>query len=419
MLFQKLLKPASAATGIEYVGGYAAASSTANSNVNVSLTALTGGIASSPSIGDLVIVYIGASNGTSVTPAIIGYTTITYLTASDSYDANMTVGYKILTAADTSVTVNGGAGTTASISVYVSVWRNVDATYPFDVPATTATGIDSIFPNPPAITPITTGSYIVAGGTGAHSRGVATYGSTDLADFKSEGAGNTNDSTIGGGYKQWTSGAFNPAAFTCSASTSTAYSWASATLALRPTGRIFPSFVDGYPDNGAGSVVVPAHQAGDWIIFVNASSATTTPPALTTGFTNIITFTNNSTNNAQDRAVRVQYKISDGSATTLSCSNYGGVAILRNVTALLSSKDGSGIYTTTSSTVPVSMTPTVGGSLCIFSGYDPGNYVGATTINYANNFGGWARTDALGSPITGSLTALVAAFPIYFGAEFI
>jgi hypothetical protein len=221
---------------IEYVGGYTIGYLGTTSNITVSLTSLTGGLASAPSAGDFVLVYFGTGSGSNRDLVIAGYTEIAELYANDSEDTNLAVAYKFMGATpDTSVTLTGGTGDISDGgAVYVSVWRNVDTIKPFDVTTTTATGLNSVLCNPPAITPITAGAVIVSGGAGAHTEGTETYSSSNLTAFLSAGVNDTNDVTVGGGYTEWTTGSFDPAQFTFSADNDGSFSWAAVTVALRP-----------------------------------------------------------------------------------------------------------------------------------------------------------------------------------------
>jgi hypothetical protein len=134
------------------------------------------------------------------------------------------------------ITLTGGSLSSSDAgAVAVQVWRGVDAVTPLDVTSTTATTTNSVLCDPPAITPITNGAIIISGGAGAHNEGAdGTFSSSDLTDFRTVGSNDTNDVTIGLGYKIWTSGEFDPAQFTFSEADSTSFSSASVTLALRP-----------------------------------------------------------------------------------------------------------------------------------------------------------------------------------------
>ncbi len=236
MLFQKVL--GSSGGDIAYVGGYVDGFAGGTTDRTITLTSLTGGLASAPAGGDLVIVYFGTGSNTDRNLVVSGYTEVAELYSNDVYDTNLVAAYKFMGGTpDTSVTLTGGTGSTSDGgAVAVQVWRNVNPVTPLDVTSTTATGINSVLCDPPAITPTTTGSIIVSGGAGAHDNdeGAETYSSSDLTAFISDGSGDTNAVTIGLGYKAWTSGSFNPAQFTFSAGDDTSFSWAAVTLALRP-----------------------------------------------------------------------------------------------------------------------------------------------------------------------------------------
>lgn len=224
---------------ITFVGSTTAAiAGQSSATTNVSLTALTGGLASAPAADDLVIVYYGVGSNTDrvigVTTA--GYTEVAELFASDGDDTNLSVNYKMMGATpDTQVTVSATGSNGFAGAVAIHVWRNVNLASPLDVTSTTATGTNSVLCNPPAITPVTTGAVIVSGGAGAHNRGVQTYSSSNLSNFATVGNSETNtDVTVGLGSAVWTSGAFDPAQFTFSGADALDLSWAAVTLALRP-----------------------------------------------------------------------------------------------------------------------------------------------------------------------------------------
>lgn len=222
---------------IQYVGGYVQGFVGGTGDRTITLTSLTGGLASAPATDDLVIVYFGTGSTVDRDLVVSGYTEIAELYSNDTEDTNLVVARKFMGATpDTSFTLTGGTLSTSDAgAVAVQVWRGVNQTTPLDVTRTTATGVNSILCNPPAITPVTAGAIIVAGGAGAHDDAtIRTFSSSDLTSFISAGGSDTNSVTIGLGYKVWTSGAFDPAAFTYSSADSTAFSWAAVTLALRP-----------------------------------------------------------------------------------------------------------------------------------------------------------------------------------------
>lgn len=220
---------------LQYVGGKTgtwAGSTTIGGSI--SLTALTGGIASAAKAGDIVIaVYAtGATTARTLTIDSIGYTTVAALNSSNTYDTNLLVAYKVLTAADATVDFGapGAAGDGGAAAVHV--WRGSFAVSPLSGVAQTATSVSTARPDPPAMTPTDTGAVIlVAGGGGALTGSVFTSG---LSNFITAVSIETYDGIVGlGAYTGWTSGTYDPAAWAGGSSVSSS-SWAAVTLALQP-----------------------------------------------------------------------------------------------------------------------------------------------------------------------------------------
>jgi hypothetical protein len=220
------------AAGIEYVGGKVTLHT---GSAVISLTDLTGGLAASPSVGDLIIVSFGGGGAgdqaLSVTTA--GYIEVAEPYADDTVDANMSVNYKI-SDGDTSVTLNNSGTESQPVVSGVEVWRGVDPVTPMDVAAVTATGINTGRPNPGAITPSTEGAIVVVVGLGTNfGATLAVFTTTELSNFLSVAGAGSNNSVIGVGSFEWTSGAFDPATFG-GGSTGGNSSWVAVTMALRP-----------------------------------------------------------------------------------------------------------------------------------------------------------------------------------------
>lgn len=260
--------PTTATVGIQYVGGTTAqiTGSTATTT-NVSLTGLTGGLASAAAAGDLVVVYYGVGSTVARTLTITtGYTSVASLTISDTYDANLVVAYKFMGATpDTTVTVSATGATADSGAVALQVWRYVDSVFPIDATSTTATSTNTVLVNPPAITPATAGALIIAGGAGAHARGVATYSSSDLSNFITRGGiDNTNDVTVGMGSRAGVDGtAFDPAAFTFSAADSAQYSYCAVTMCLKPSAnQVGPFPISVSSNSGDSNTITVAKPTG-------------------------------------------------------------------------------------------------------------------------------------------------------------
>jgi hypothetical protein len=227
---------------IEFVGGNTAGKLGATSgDTTIALNAsLTGGIASAVAAGDLVIAAFSTGSAADRTLAITdgtnAYTLIdSELYQNDTEDTNLRVAYKFMGATPDAATTFGPTGNAADAgAMAVYVFRGVDQGTPLDVAAVAASGIDSQLVNPGPITPSSAGAYIVCVGAGARET-LGDFSSSDLTDFRTQsGSDDTNDTTLGIGHKpDWASGEFNPAAWTHSAGDSTAYSWASLTIALR------------------------------------------------------------------------------------------------------------------------------------------------------------------------------------------
>lgn len=223
--------------GITFVGGRTQTFAGTTSSQAVALTGLTGGSDTSPSIGDFVVITyaVGSTANRTLTIGSGDYTTqgASLYANGSSYDANLLVATKYLTAADTSVSVSGTGSTASAGSITVSVYRGVDPTTPMDVAATTATGTGTGRPTPPAITPVTAGAWIAICGAAAAATG-AVFIASALSDFMTATSADTQDAMVGvGDYQAWTGGAYTPAAWT-GGTTGSSESWAAITLALRP-----------------------------------------------------------------------------------------------------------------------------------------------------------------------------------------
>jgi hypothetical protein len=139
---------------VTYVGG--AQTTTAGS---MSLTSLTGGLASAPAAGDLVIVAVMSSDSSNQDISVSGYEEVADLYANDSIDTNLGVFYKVMPETpDTTVTIPSGL---SGLRAAVYVLRNVNGGVVLDVSAVTSTAINGGTPNPPQITTATANTRIV------------------------------------------------------------------------------------------------------------------------------------------------------------------------------------------------------------------------------------------------------------------
>ncbi len=226
---------------IEYVGGTIAGGTGRTSNYSLSINSLTGGIASAPADGDLIIAVFtstAANGGPSTDKAynIDGYTQISKVFVDGNRRINLFVGYKFVIGTETSINFIGGSGNIDdAFSSAAYVFRNVSST-PLDVAVVQNTSPTTAIPTFSSITPVSANSRIVVIGAGGHQAGVQTYTSSGLSSFLTNGgADDVNDATLGIGQFNWSSGAYTPTSWTSAGITAFAgnQSFASVSLALR------------------------------------------------------------------------------------------------------------------------------------------------------------------------------------------
>jgi hypothetical protein len=158
MLTAKLLSTIQSAGNLEFVGGSAASST--GQTPSYSLTSLTGGLASFPSAGDIVIVAVGFSNNTDRNILCSGYTELVDSKAPLG-SSQMGVFYKILGSAETSVSFDLGVSENSVFAVHA--WRNPSSTQPDATTTTYGTAaLSSLSIDAPAITTVTGGSAVLA-----------------------------------------------------------------------------------------------------------------------------------------------------------------------------------------------------------------------------------------------------------------
>lgn len=228
---------------IRFVGGNTAgkAGHASNSSTIALDGGLTGGIASAVAAGDLVIAVFGTASSAdrtlSITDGTDPYTLIaTELWQTETFDTNLRVAYKFMGATpDTATTFGPTTNASDAGGMAVYVFRGVDPDTPLDVAAVTGQAPDTSRVVPPDIEPITAGAFVVVAGAAGHSGGVDTFTSSDLTDFLTVGANDSNDVTIGIGHDPgWTSGPTNYATWGHTQTDATNFSWCAITLALRP-----------------------------------------------------------------------------------------------------------------------------------------------------------------------------------------
>lgn len=233
MLASKLL----AGTGspnLQFVGGRSALSTSATPSFL--LTGLSGGVASAPAAGDIVIACVAfrLSGDENIECTTSGYTEVADLYISDIEGrTHLGVYYKVLSAPDTSVAFRVD-GITVDCTFATHVWRGVGAS-PLDVPSTTAVSGDSGRPNAPAITAIRSDVVVIAVGAatgGAGAKISALTVPSGMGNFFTQREG--EDAAIGiASASPLTPSTYNPEPFG-GGTLDVDASWAAVTLALRP-----------------------------------------------------------------------------------------------------------------------------------------------------------------------------------------
>lgn len=275
---------------IQYVGGQTTDITIGNKTITF---ALTGGLASVPAAGDFVLVSVAVTTSAtdlSVGVTTSGYSEITELFSNDTVASNLSVSSKFMGATpDTTVTVTGKSSSSNGGVAVIQVYRGVDPATPLDVTTTLYPGTNTAIVNPAAITPTTSGAYIVISGMGGHSRDAAgTYTASYLTSFIQQVTNNTYDCTAAMGYVPWTSGSYNPAAWTFNASDSTSYSYAVATMALRPEGAAITGTANGAVNStgsAIGSLPIASSASGAETASGTASGATAVAAGASGGLT--------------------------------------------------------------------------------------------------------------------------------------
>jgi hypothetical protein len=212
---------------------------TAGTTQTVSLTDLLDASSNSVTLqqNDVIVVTMlrtSTSNvgAAAVSPSSTGYTLVSNLYADDAWDCNFGVNYKIMGASpDSSVNLPGTGG--GGMAVHIFAIRGVNGTTPLDVTVATATGVNSGTVDPGSITPVTAGSLITVHGGIAQSTAITLPTSSDLTHFSAASVSGSGfgGSTVGAGAKtDWTSGAFDPAAWVEPSGSS----WVAVTIAWRP-----------------------------------------------------------------------------------------------------------------------------------------------------------------------------------------
>jgi hypothetical protein len=434
-MLTKFLRGALAAadTEVTFVG-YALASASAHPT-SISLTSLSGGIATSASAGDIVFAVRAFKNATNrtFTCNTSGYTALTDLYANDTNDAQLGVFYKVLTTAETTVQIsNSGSVSNGAIGVFV--FRGVDTSTPLDVTSTTATITNSGRPDCPSITSVTDNSLILAIGSAAGAGGnplsdlTAPSGMSNFYQVRT-GEGTSDQTVLGmATFLQTTAGAYNPSTFK-GGSTSSSNSACAVTIALRPQQPPPPNNFDivggtiAYTGSGTSlSVAYPSDIQENDLLLVLGQINSATFFGTISGWTNL---------SAAGSYGIFSWKVADGTESGTVSATWGGSAgsvmsmfrIRHTTTNPPTLGPGAGVYATSPSLVlptPASYT-----DVCHIV-----NYRESTTINgfvpnsrlilinsrpSSYSFYGYKIEDAAGDTITSTTTnnTTALAYSIY------
>ena len=259
-------------------------------NLTISMTDLTGGVASAPADDDIVVVsYTRCSTGQGNTDLNVNeFNELVDIFSDDTYETNLCVAWKKMPyPPDTSVVITRPA--TGVYAALIQVFRNCDPNNTIDTTTTTATAINGGQPDPPSIDTTSKGVVVGIGSTASVTSGTTSFTSSDLDNFRSTiRNGATSGATIGGGSKLSDGGVFDPAQFGGGTSNTEA-AWAAATLALRA--RIKPKYkiieqvgTATYAVNSDTIILPSGLQEGDLVII--CSCAGTASQNLPAGYTN-------------------------------------------------------------------------------------------------------------------------------------
>ncbi len=216
-----------------YVGGTMADQSTTGDLV-LSLTSLTGGVASSPAAGDLVIVAFAGPSLTNkdLTMVTTGYTELADLWSIDTNYLNLGIFAKVMGATPDTTVRASNPYIFGAYGIGAHVWRGTNIASGLVTPVATATGTNTGVANPPSVTPTVARSVIIVIGAGTSNGTVNSYtapsGITHLVSHYP-----ADPSLAIGANVNWSSGAYDCAAFG-EGSTSTSDAWAAASIILKP-----------------------------------------------------------------------------------------------------------------------------------------------------------------------------------------
>jgi len=205
---------------------------------------LSGGLSSTPSAGDFVVLWAGysttfTSSGLGVTWGSGGAPSIVVGSTLDFVRIHTLLAYGFI---DSTKLANGTLSITNSITAanasgtwIIKVYRGVDAATPLDVALVNASGLNTSTPAFASITPVTSGARIIAMAGGGASSTTSPYTSS-LSNFFADQRDSTNtyrNHTGSGDFTSWSSGSYTPSTWGGGVG-DVNHCYYSVTMALRP-----------------------------------------------------------------------------------------------------------------------------------------------------------------------------------------
>lgn len=221
--------------GIVKLGGTGA-------TIDLDLTTLdttNGGIGGALAENDVGIAINGwATSATDVNPVVnsSGWTEVFEDFQTDTRASNVAVSWKAMgSTPDTALQTNASNAAGSGSCSYVEFWRYIDPTDPFDIDVTGAKGADSALGDPPSITPTVAGAKVIAfcAATGDTTPATMTAPSGMTLTGIITNGGSSRGFRIASARYDWTSGAYDPAAFG-SGESATSDAWIAGSFALKP-----------------------------------------------------------------------------------------------------------------------------------------------------------------------------------------
>ena len=249
---------------LTYVGGTSGGGTGASYTVSLNGT-LAGGSNSSPSAGDLILVFTGEANGASVTSSCSGNTAGAYSTirahqnVADTHDANLDSVLQVRRR-DARHHPDDHQGQQQHdlrvIDGCPCLARRRSAS-PFNVTPTIASSANGSAANPAAITPTTAGSVVLYCGHASQLAASGTaYTTAGTYPISLKTDGSTGDSIVmASHYTAWTSGAYDPAAFAGS-TTATSLGWVAVTIVIAPEVRSLTCSSGSYTYTGSSATLM-------------------------------------------------------------------------------------------------------------------------------------------------------------------